>query len=145
MLINTINIPIVVLFTIYMWNVCSVLLHSLFFNMCDIFRELWLSSRGWPPLSKLTWWRWDDHMIFLIQWWWLWASTLCMRHMRRMNTYSWEGRVTYPHVEFMCIRLLWRHVALLCYVELPIYLYVMFILVVTHDWPLHGNVELYNP
>ena len=62
-----------------------------------------------------------------------------------ITTYIWEGSVTYPHVELMCIRLLWRHVALLCYIEFPIYLYVMFILVVTRDWPLHGNVELYNP
>ena len=68
-----------------------------------------------------------------------------MRHMRCMATYSWEGRVTYPHIDFMCIILVWFHVALLCYNVLHVYLYVNFSLVVTREWPLHANVELYNP
>ena len=116
MLIKTINIPIFLLFTIYMWNFCSVLLHSLYFNLCDIFWGLWLSSRGWPPLSKLTWGIWDDHVFFLIQWWWLWASTLCMRHMRCMTTYSWEGQLTYPYIELMSkLSCPFFHVIILCH------------------------------
>ena len=100
------------------------LLHSLLLNMCDIFRGIWLSSRGWPPLADLTWGRWDDHMTFLILGWWLWASSHCMRHMRHMTTYTWEGRVTYlwqwvdvhePSMMACCfIRIHWLSCLIVC-------------------------------
>ena len=122
MSIKTINIPIFVFYNLYA-KCLFTLLHSLFLNLCDIFQGLWLSSRGWPHLAELTWGRWDDHMNFLIQWWWLWASTLYMRHMRCMTTYSWEGHVTYPQVELMSkLSCPFCHAIILC--DKPLYFFL---------------------